>query len=257
MKTVALVCALPREAAGPFALPGEAPRARCGARWAWREAGGARVAVFEGGMGTTNAAATTQLALDVAEPRAVVFFGIAGGLNPGLGVGDMVVASSLTRLDADRAIIAESAPHLVDFPGDARLVDACVRELRARGYQLAPSVADLAAAGALEGAPFGDDAAHGRRFVVGRVATSDLFSTDEPTLRHVRDGRLADCEEMEAAASAQVAARAGVPFVCVRCLSNVCGEAYGELDGAQGRLDATARAAAEVALGVAGRLAGA
>lgn len=257
METVALVCALPREAAAPFALRGERPSERCGARWAWREVPRGRVAVFEGGMGTTNAAATTQLALDVAEPQAVVFFGIAGGLNPALGVGDMVVAASLTRLDADRAIIAESAPHLVDFPADARLVDACVRELRDRGYQPAPSVADLAGTGALEGAPFGDDAAHGPRFVVGRVATSDLFSTDEPTLRHVRGERLADCEEMEAAASAQVAARSGVPFACVRCLSNVCGEAYDELDGAQARLDTTARAAAEVALGVAGRVVGA
>lgn len=253
--TMAVECALPREAAALFELPGPAPEERFGIRWAERELGAARLVVAEGGMGTTNAAATAQFLCQRFEPAALVFEGIAGGLNPQLGVGDIVVGARLCRLEADMAIVAESAPHLTEFASDARLVGLARQELAGRGFALAKAVAEQGEDG--PGLPFGAATPHAPRYVVGCMATSDLFSTETDVLARVRERWQADCEEMECAAAAQVAARAGVPFLALRCLSNVCGEAYADLDGAEGRLDAAARTAAEAALGVARRLAAA
>ena len=52
---------------------------------------GQDVALVLSGISMVNAAMTTQLVLDRLDTRAVVFSGIAGGVNPGLHIGDVVV----------------------------------------------------------------------------------------------------------------------------------------------------------------------
>lgn len=52
---------------------------------------GRPVLLFLSGMSMVNAAMTTQLALDHFSVRRIVFSGIAGGLDPALDVGDVVV----------------------------------------------------------------------------------------------------------------------------------------------------------------------
>ena len=47
------------------------------------------------GMGTVNAAAATQHLISKYAPRAVVFSGIAGGLNPKLHIDDVVIGKCL------------------------------------------------------------------------------------------------------------------------------------------------------------------
>src|SRR5690606_16728355 len=50
------------------------------------------VVLFLSGISMTNAAMTTQLALDRFAISHIIFSGIAGGVNPGLHIGDVVVA---------------------------------------------------------------------------------------------------------------------------------------------------------------------
>jgi adenosylhomocysteine nucleosidase len=52
---------------------------------------GEDVVLFLSGVSMVNAAMTTQLALDRFDVRAIVFSGIAGGVNPDLSIGDVVV----------------------------------------------------------------------------------------------------------------------------------------------------------------------
>jgi len=54
--------------------------------------GGKKVVLFLSGVSMTNAAMTTQLALDRFAIRSIVFSGVAGGIDPKLDVGDVVVA---------------------------------------------------------------------------------------------------------------------------------------------------------------------
>lgn len=257
---IGLVCALEREALPVFEALGASPRTSGGLNWARAGFHDTPLMLAWGGMGTTNAAATTQFVLDRLEregyARALIFFGIAGGLNPALGCGDFVIGTRLERLGTDAGIIAEAPPRLTSFSSDAQLARLATRELEAQGLVREKPVRELAASGMPDGTPLGTTQPHAPCYTPGTIATSDLFTTDGAVLREIRATWAADCEEMEGAAAAQVAARAGVPFLCVRCLSNICGEPYDSLDAAEERLNATTQAAASVALSVAGRLAG-
>ena len=53
---------------------------------------GKDVVLFLSGISVVNAAMTTQLALDHFAIRSIVFSGIAGGVDPSLGIGDVVIA---------------------------------------------------------------------------------------------------------------------------------------------------------------------
>jgi adenosylhomocysteine nucleosidase len=52
---------------------------------------GRDVVVFASGVSMVNAAMTTQLALDKFQVQAVIVDGIAGGVDPSLDIGDVVV----------------------------------------------------------------------------------------------------------------------------------------------------------------------
>ena len=56
---------------------------------------GRRVVLVKAGIGKVNAARCTQLLIDHYHPAAIINTGIAGGLAPGLQVGDVVVADSM------------------------------------------------------------------------------------------------------------------------------------------------------------------
>src|SRR5476651_2310189 len=51
------------------------------------------------GIGKVAAATTTAVLLDAFDARALLFTGVAGGLAPGVQVGDIVVASALLQHD--------------------------------------------------------------------------------------------------------------------------------------------------------------
>src|SRR6478735_2270695 len=54
---------------------------------------GKPVVLFLSGISMTNAAMTTQLALDRFQVTQLVVSGVAGGVNPGLHIGDVTVAT--------------------------------------------------------------------------------------------------------------------------------------------------------------------
>ena len=95
---------------------------------------GLTVVATTAGMGTVNAAAATQHLISKYAPQAVVFSGIAGGLNPKLHIDDVVIGKRLRYLDTDTELIAESAPGLEEFGSTPALVDIAVDVLAERGF---------------------------------------------------------------------------------------------------------------------------
>ena len=96
---VGLVCALPMELA-PFFDRCEKVRSIKGHGFRFRggRLGEIRVAAVESGPGIDNAARATRALLDGHAPRWVVACGFAGGLQAGMGVGDVVVADGVRNL---------------------------------------------------------------------------------------------------------------------------------------------------------------
>ncbi len=62
-------------------------------------------AVVVSGIGKSNAAAATQLALSLFRPRRIVNLGVAGGLKPSMKVGDVYAVESAVEYDFDLAAL--------------------------------------------------------------------------------------------------------------------------------------------------------
>jgi|GEM_PF-107556 len=167
------------------------------------------------GVGKVNAALTTALLLQHFHPRAVLFTGVAGSLDPDLSPGDVVIGSGTLQHD------------LADFYADS-IVNFGVRNPATgiRNPVIFPADSTLLAA-AQKAAPTAEledteisGGARPPQVVTGRIATGDLFISSTPKKQelHLRLG--ASAVDMEGAAVAQVCHQADVPCLIVRALSD-------------------------------------
>ncbi len=220
---------------------------------------GFNLVVTIAGMGTVNAAAAAQYLVTAFGANALVFSGIAGGLNPELHIGDVVVGERLRYLDTDTALVAESAPGLEEFRSSDFLVDLAEETLRSHGYVDASLAGDPEAlARAVEAAKAAayrrDLTGEPPRYLRGTIATGDRFVTGGAMRAAAIEATGADCVEMEGAAVAHVAAKNGVDCLVLRAISDNCDEAYDALCDREFDLDEYARTASGLVLAVIRRL---
>ncbi len=223
-RLLGVISALPEELA--HLSDGSGERSIVGGVPFWRGEIAGREAVFvESGAGKVNAGVATALLLDRFECRALMLCGVAGGLDPALGVGDVVIGTGNTQ--HDYGVLKEDG-FLTIQPGSR----PSRGEDPTPGYALAgPLVARLrdAVAGlALE--PLPDAVGAGRRMPAirfGSILTGDFFLNDERTRQRLHGEFKAQAVEMEGGAVAQVAHRwnVDIPMVNVRCLSDLAGAA--------------------------------
>ncbi len=178
---------------------------------------GRQVAIAETGIGKVNAAMTTALLIRVFHPREILFTGIAGGLNPDLMPGDIVIAQSVAHHDF-HTILNNQQPSLQTrnpltkdlnpqfFPADSILfLDA----------QKAARTARFEKIGKAQKPP---------QVVIGRVVTGDVFVSSSEKVKQLRQDFQADATEMEGAAVAQVCWQLKVPCLVIRSLSDKADE---------------------------------
>lgn len=177
--------------------------------------GGCEVVVTSVGVGKVNAAMVATLAIDHFDPREIVFTGVAGGIDPGLGIGDVVVAEHVLHHDTgvfgpDGFRIYQSG-HVPFFNPTAAI-----------GYRPSPGLLDRvrSAAAGLHLRPV-----LGRvpSLVFGTVVTGDQFIQSEEERRRLHETLGAHVAEMEGAAVAQVAGHLGVDHVVIRAVSDRAG----------------------------------
>lgn len=244
---IGVLCAIPQELAS---LRGELKRAGhetvAGTRFDRGELAGRPVVLAEAGIGKVNTAlVATALVLRHA-CRAIVFTGVAGGLDPELRVGDVVIADRTVQHDfgviAEGRFAAYQAGHVPFFnPTDRFGYDVPkdrLERLKAAlaGLELPP----LSAAAGGAGRP--------PRIVFGTILAGDQFINCEATRERLRREFGGRAVEMEGGALAQACERLGVPWLDIRSLSDLAG-AESRFDfGAY--LDEVAPAAARVLLRV-------
>lgn len=200
---------------------------------------GARLVATTAGMGTVNAAAAAQHLISTYHPEALIFSGIAGGLNPVLHIGDIVIGERLRYLDTDTALLAESAPGLEEYTSTPALVDAAEALLTSRGYC---NAAEQAA---------GPDSL---QYLRGIIATGDRFVAGAEMRERAIEATHADCVEMEGAAIAHIAAKNGIDCLVMRAISDNCDEAYDALCTREFDLEEYAQRASNITLGIVRRV---
>lgn len=215
--TLALVSALPEELEAVLALLPDEQRTVVAGRGFWRgHLHGQEVVAVLSGIGKVAAATTTALLVERFGVSAIVMTGVAGGIGPGVAVGDVVVATELLQHDMDASPIFPR--HEVPGYGRSRFAaDAALSDRLARACQatLRDAPATLGAA-AIEA--FG---LRNSRLHRGLLATGDRFvsrtADSEALQRELSDALAVD---MESAAVAQVCADFGVPLAVVRTISD-------------------------------------
>lgn len=222
-RPIGVICAIPEEIAH-FGAHFQETEANTIAGFAFRRGrlDGRDAVVVETGIGKVNAATVATLLLDRFGCRVLLFSGVAGGLDPALGVGDVVVADRLVQHDYGSVFQGQvktyqpgnypmpGMPEDHGYPMDPDLL-ARVREAL-DGMELPPMPA--AATGGEARRP---------RLVYGTILTGDQFVNCEETRNGLFDRFDARAVEMEGAAIAQVAEKYGVPWVVVRALSDLAG----------------------------------
>lgn len=159
---------------------------------------GKSVVVCKSGVGKVNAAVTTQILIDSFGVEAVIFTGVAGALDPGLEVGDLVVSEDCVQHDVDASALGYpkgTIPYQDTsvFPADSGLK----RLAYETGERLFPG-----------------------RVKLGRVLSGDQFIADKALVEGLRTGLSGVCTEMEGAAVAHVCHMNGIPFVVIRSMSD-------------------------------------
>ena len=209
---------------------------------------GKDVVLFLSGVSMVNAAMTTQLALDHFNITGIVFSGIAGGVDPALHIGDVVVAGQwseyLEGILAREVAPGEFAipPFLTSdfanfgmmFTGPAEVASAREGSPEAMyWFPVDPAMLETAKAVA---ASYTLDACNAEKaclstqpkVVVGGNGVSGMSFLDNAAFRSfVFETFKAEVVDMESAAVAHVAYANQVPFIAFRSLSDLAGGGEG------------------------------
>jgi adenosylhomocysteine nucleosidase len=172
-------------------------------------------------IGKVAAAMTATTLIERFGVTHIVFTGVAGSAQPGVKVGDIVVAESLAQYDMDASPLFPRfevpLTGLAYFASDTRLSGSVARA--------AQEFVDLDLETAIAGLERQDFGLKAPRVHRGLVASGDQFITDRHRLAAIADalpGLLA--VEMEGAAVAQVCFEFGLPFAVVRTISDNANE---------------------------------
>ena len=159
---------------------------------------GCPAVVVQCGVGKVNAAICAQILISVYGVTHIVNTGIAGSLDAGLDIGDLVVSRDAIHHDFDlhfwgRPIGQVPGMAVTAFPADATMLQAAF----AAAEEVNPG--------------------HTR---IGRVASGDQFICSKAQKEKIIADTGAVCAEMEGASIAHTAYRNGVPFVILRAISD-------------------------------------
>ncbi|MBS0363623.1 MAG: 5'-methylthioadenosine/S-adenosylhomocysteine nucleosidase [Proteobacteria bacterium] len=211
---IGILCATAEELAALQARLELEPRAqRHGPTRVWRgRYRGENLVLAQAGIGKVNAAAAATLLLGALGATRLIFCGVAGGLDPGLPVGALLLADRLAIHDygvmaAGRLTSTASGVIPLGAPALER-PEPVAAEVRATLERLAERIAPRAEH------PVG----------LGGVITADYFLNCAETRAGLFARFGAQAIDMESGAVAQVAAAWGAPLYVIRTLSDLAGE---------------------------------
>ena len=220
--TIGLICAIPQELGHlRDALDHAETVGVAHARFDLGRLDGHEVVLVGAGIGKVNTALVATLLADRFACRLIVFSGVAGGLDPALRIGDVVIADRTLQHDAGviegERLSTYQAGHVPFFNPTDRFghpVDAALLarlQARLEGFTL-PALSR--AAGGEGSLP---------RIVFGTILSGDQYIHCEATRERLFRDLGGAAVEMEGGALGQVAEAFGIPYLDIRALSDLAG----------------------------------
>ncbi len=166
---------------------------------------GIPVVIVRSGVGKVNAALCAQRLILQFHVTHVINTGIAGAIKSGLKVFDFVVSSDAVYHDMDATQWGYKPMEIpqmnrISFPADEALMQAAMAAF---------TDAD------------NEDFFTGHRVITGRIASGDQFVSKEELKKHIIEVCDPACVEMEGAAVAHACFVSGIPYLILRCISDM------------------------------------
>ncbi len=165
----------------------------------------------EAGVGKVASTQTAQTFIMGYGVELIIFTGVAGGINPVLEVGDIVISKEVVHHDFGQILPDSFIPFdTIGFPADSHLIRLALNA--GEKVELVPVIDEMKIEGRMP------------EVILGRIATGDQFISSEAKRLWIARVFNADCVEMEGAAVAQVCSAYDVPFLIIRSLSDLANE---------------------------------
>ena len=166
------------------------------------ELAGHTVTLVQSGIGKVAATVATTLLIDNFQPDCVINTGSAGGFEPSLNVGDVVISNEVRHHDVDVTAFGYEIGQVPQMPAGFAAHPALISAAQ-------KSVAILS----------------DTQTMVGLICTGDSFMCDPVRIDQTRkDFPTMLAVEMEGAAIAQACHVLDTPFVVIRSLSDIAGK---------------------------------
>ncbi|MFW6306976.1 MAG: 5'-methylthioadenosine/adenosylhomocysteine nucleosidase [Bacillota bacterium] len=164
---------------------------------------GVNCVVGQSGIGKVNAARCTQIMIDKFDISSVINIGSAGGLNPELEIGDIVISTSCIYHDADLTAFGHEKGYITGLDdryikADQNLIEQCKKSMK----KITDEKYDI---------------------LLGPIATGDQFNNDPEKQAVIYEEFGAYCGDMEAAAVAHVCLLCEIPYIVIRSISDTPG----------------------------------
>ncbi|MCK4250503.1 5'-methylthioadenosine/adenosylhomocysteine nucleosidase [candidate division WOR-3 bacterium] len=164
------------------------------------------------GIGKVNAAMTAEILILKYSVDCVIYNGVAGGIDPDLDIGDIIISKTIIHHDFGQLMPDTFIPFdTIGFIADKYLIEIAVKAADNVKFDPVPQ-------------KICKETGHFPEVIVGRIVTGDQFISSEEKRKWIEQTFHADCVEMEGAAVAQVCVINQVPFVIIRCLSDIANE---------------------------------
>lgn len=160
---------------------------------------GENIVLVQSGIGKVNAAACAQILADHFGVDYLINSGVAGGLNPDVKVGDIVISTDAVQHDVDITALGEE-------PGVISRMETSVFTADEKLVQLAEESAKT----------LSEDI----HVFKGRIASGDQFIASNEQREKIATTFAPYAVEMEGAAIAHVAQLNNIPFVIIRAISD-------------------------------------
>lgn len=175
------------------------------------------VVLVHAGIGKVNATIATQVLITKFNVDYVINTGIAGALDPTLNIFDIVCSVDAVEHDFDATYFGYQRGQVPQTPSPFYPADQYLGELALKTFRVLKEDATVS------GRFSGEDAHLIKhiKILMGRIASGDIFVSNSKMRDRLHQDLQAACVEMEGAAVAHTCVANKVPYLILRCISDV------------------------------------